>query len=212
MTGIPTQSQAPAPNRRRRRILAGAAVAILAGGTAVAATSAWKTGAMTAGADSSQVHITVDKSERKLYLQDGDQTVQTFDVAVGRPTHPTPSGNFSIRKIVWNPEWVPPDTKWAQGKKPQAPGSKSNPMQMVKMFLIEPDYYIHGTNETSSLGAAESHGCVRMDPQDAYTVARYLMQHGGAPHDENFFWRVLHFRDQTKTVYLGNPVPVTVEP
>lgn len=196
----------------RRNVLLGAAIAVLAGGTAVAASSAWKTGAMTGAADTSDVHITVDLSQRKLYLQNGDQTVQTFDVAVGRPAHPTPTGHFSIRKIIWNPEWVPPDTKWAKNAKPQAPGSKSNPMQMVKMFLIEPDYYIHGTNDPSSLGAAESHGCVRMDPQDAYTVARYLMQHGGAPHDENFFWRVLHFRSQSKTVYLGNPVPVTVEP
>jgi hypothetical protein len=50
-----------------------------------------------------------------------------------------------------------------------------------------------------------------MNPDDAYRVARYLMDHGGAPHDENWFERVLHFRRQTKTVYLGNPVSVTVE-
>jgi len=210
-----TSDQSPTTTRggrRRRGFLIAAAIAVVAaGGAGVAATSAWNTGAMTSGVDSSDVHITVDLSQRKLYLRNGDDDVQTFDVAVGSPAHPTPQGHYMISKIVWNPQWVPPDSKWAQGKKAQAPGAPANPMKTVKMFLKEPDYYIHGTGELASLGQAESHGCVRMHPDDAYTVARYLMEHGGAPHDENFFYRVLHFRSQTKTVYLGNPVAVTVE-
>jgi lipoprotein-anchoring transpeptidase ErfK/SrfK len=211
MTDINAQPATPIRNRRRRRLLTGAALAVVvAGGAAVAATSAWNTGAMTSG-EVSDVHITVVISQRKLILEQDGNVVQTYDVAVGRPTHPTPVGDFSIRKIVWNPSWVPPDTKWAAGKATQPPGAKANPMKVVKMFLKEPDYYIHGTGDIESLGEAESHGCVRMHPDDAYTVARYLMEHGGAPHDENWFQRVLHFRRQTKTVYLGNPVPVTVQ-
>ena len=91
-----------------------------------------------------------------------------------------------------------------------AGGAKANPMKVVKMFFKEPDYYIHGTGDVESLGEAASHGCLRMDPDDAYLVARYLMDHGGSPRDENWFWRILHFRSETKTVYLDNPIPLTI--
>jgi hypothetical protein len=49
-----------------------------------------------------------------------------------------------------------------------------------------------------------------MDPDDAYRVARYLMEHGGQPRDESWFWRVLHFRSETKTVYLDRPIVMIV--
>ena len=84
-------------------------------------------------------------------------------------------------------------------------------MKLVKIFFKEPDYYIHGTNDVESLGEAESHGCLRLDPDDAYRVARYVMEHGGQPRDENWFWRVVHFHSETKTVYLDTPVPMTVQ-
>jgi len=33
---------------------------------------------------------------------------------------------------------------------------------------------------------------------------------GGAPHDENWFWRILHSRREEKVVYLDNPVSLTI--
>ena len=156
------------------------------------------------------IYVEADVSERKLYIKQGDSVLEEYAVAVGKDSKPTPRGNYSIRRIVWNPEWVPPDQPWAKGKKPQPPGAKANPMKLVKIFFREPDYYIHGTGDVESLGDAASHGCLRMDPDDAYRVARYLMDHGGSPRDENWFWRVLHFRSETKTVYLDNPVPMVV--
>jgi lipoprotein-anchoring transpeptidase ErfK/SrfK len=148
-------------------------------------------------------------AERRLYIYDGDQTI-AFGVAIGSGSKPTPTGTFAIRKIVWNPAWVPPDEQWARDKKPQPPGARDNPMKVVKIFFQEPDYYIHGTDRLESLGEAASHGCLRMHPDDAYRVARYLMEHGGAPRDESWFWRVLRFRSETKTVYLGNPIALTI--
>ena len=155
------------------------------------------------------LRLTASLSDRRLLVQDGDSTL-SFAIAVGTDDKPTPTGQFTIRKIVWNPAWIPPDEKWAKGKAPQPPGAKANPMKLVKMFFKEPDYYIHGTSDLKSLGDAASHGCLRMDPDDAYRVARYLMEHGGQPRDENWFWRILHFRSETKTVYLDNPIAITI--
>lgn len=150
-------------------------------------------------------------ADRRIEIRVGGETVESYAVAVGKDGYPTPRGEFKIRRIVWNPSWVPPDSKWAKGKEPQAPGAAANPMKVVKLFFREPTYYIHGTGDIESLGDAASHGCLRMDPDDAYRLARYVMDHGGAPRDEAWYKRILKFRSEMKTVYLDNPVPLTIQ-
>jgi lipoprotein-anchoring transpeptidase ErfK/SrfK len=151
-------------------------------------------------------------SERMLYVRRGDTTLKTFLVAVGTTKYPTPRGRFAIRKIVWNPSWrPPPNSVWAKDKRPQGPGDPENPMKVVKIFFKEPDYYIHGTDQVESLGAAASHGCIRMDPAEVAELAKLIMEHGGQPREENWFWRLIHSRRQEKVVYLNNPVSITIE-
>ncbi len=84
-------------------------------------------------------------------------------------------------------------------------------MRVVKIFFKEPNYYIHGTWETGRLGEAASHGCLRMDPEHVAEVARYVMEHGGEPREENWFWRVVHNRRQEKPIYLDRAVLLTVK-
>jgi hypothetical protein len=36
------------------------------------------------------------------------------------------------------------------------------------------------------------------------------MENGGQPRDENWFWRIIHSRSEQKTVYLSNPISLTV--
>jgi murein L,D-transpeptidase YcbB/YkuD len=154
--------------------------------------------------------MAVSTQKKILVVRIGATEMRRYTVAVGTKAKPTPMGRFTVKHIVWNPAWHPPDEKWAKGKKPAGPGDPKNPMKIVKIFFQEPDYYIHGTGDVESLGEAASHGCLRMDPDDAYRVARYLMEHGGQPRDESFFWRVLHFRSESKTVYLDSAIPMTV--
>jgi lipoprotein-anchoring transpeptidase ErfK/SrfK len=193
--------------QKKRFVLA---VAFVASGAVAITAAGHRAQAASPVAGDPGISVEADISERKLIIRQGNDVVETFAVAVGKGSKPTPRGRYTIRKIVWNPAWIPPDQPWAKGKKPEAPGSNANPMKLVKIFFREPDYYIHGTNDVESLGEAASHGCLRMDPDDAYRVARYLMEHGGAPRDESWFWRVLHSRSETKTVYLDNPVPMVV--
>jgi lipoprotein-anchoring transpeptidase ErfK/SrfK len=163
-----------------------------------------------ASAAAPSLRLTASLSERKLYVEEHDQVVLSFPIAIGLPQHPTPTGSFLIRRIVWNPSWVPPDKKWARRDRPRAAGDPYNPMRLVKIFFRPPDYYIHGTPYVGSLGKAASHGCIRMDPVDAAEVAQYVMEHGGQPRDESWFWRVIHARSQTRTVNLRNPIPMTI--
>jgi L,D-transpeptidase ErfK/SrfK len=148
-------------------------------------------------------------SARKLTIMRGDSVVKQYDVAVGNPNHPTPTGNFTIRKLIWNPAWVPPDEKWAQGKKPAAPGAANNPMRTVKIFFQEPDYYIHGTGAVESLGEAASHGCLRMDPKEAAEVALMLMDNAGTSKDWDWVKGILHLGEQ-RAVNLAVPAAMVI--
>ena len=175
--------------------------------------------APTAGRDTAAVEVAhaapisllADRSKRMIAVQRGNETIKTYSVAVGQDRYPTPLGTFSIRRIVWNPSWhPPPNSEWAKNKTPKGPGDPRNPMKVVKMFFKEPDYYIHGTDDVESLGSAASHGCLRMDPEDVADLAKLVMTEGGEPREENWFWRIIHFRRETKEVYLESPVWLTI--
>ena len=156
--------------------------------------------------------ISVDLSERTLYVLRGEEVVESYPVAVGKPEHPTPRGEFQIRRLVWNPRWVPPDARWARGKKPEPPGSPDNPMGRVKIFFQPPDYYIHGTRNVDSLGEAESHGCIRMRNSDVIALARLVMENGGAERPASWFRQVIDRVRSTRDVRLSDPVLVKIRP
>jgi lipoprotein-anchoring transpeptidase ErfK/SrfK len=148
---------------------------------------------------------------RMLVVRRGDSTLKTYAVSVGQDGYPTPVGSFTIRKIVWNPSWrPPPGADWAKGKTAKGPGEPGNPMKVAKIFFREPDYYIHGTDDVESLGSAESHGCIRMHPEEVADLAKIIMEHGGQPREENWFWRIIHSRREEKVIYLNNPISLTI--
>jgi len=155
-------------------------------------------------------HLAVDLSNRELEAVVDGRTVERFAVAVGNDRYPTPRGQFRIRKLIWNPAWKPPDSKWARKKSPTPPGHPDNPMKVVKIFFKEPDYYIHGTDDEDSLGGAESHGCIRMRPDDVSRLGRLVMEHGGEPKPEPWYWRIFR-RRTTKVVNLSVPVPIVIK-
>ena len=176
--------------------------------------------AATAGRDTSPQQLTAQEAPlvlkanlraRILFVTRGDSTLKSYAVAVGQDKYPTPLGTFTIRKIVWNPSWKPPpDADWAKGKTAKGPGDPDNPMKVVKIFFQEPDYYIHGTDDVESLGSAASHGCLRMGPSEVADLAKLIMEHGGQPRGENWFWRIIHSRREEQVVYLDNPVSLTI--
>ena len=141
-------------------------------------------------------------------LRDGEP-LKTYAVSVGKGAHPTPKGTFSLRKMVWNPAWVPPDVKWARGTSAKAPGHPANPMKTVKIFFREPDYYIHGTSAVDQLGTAASHGCVRMEPNDAAEVALMVMENGGVVRDWEWVKGILNIGEQ-RVVTLQQAAPLTI--
>jgi lipoprotein-anchoring transpeptidase ErfK/SrfK len=102
--------------------------------------------------------IVVSIPDRKLVLFEGERVLRVYDVAVGKPSTPTPQGKFAIINRVPNPAWYGPSVTIAPGR--------NNPLGSRWMGLSAKGYGIHGTNVPSSIGKAASHGCVRMRRQD----------------------------------------------
>jgi L,D-transpeptidase catalytic domain len=153
--------------------------------------------------------LTASLSERTLTVRQGGEIVKVYDIAVGTGKHPTPAGRYVVRRLVWNPRWVPPDQPWARGKRPQAPGDPDNPMRTVKMFFREPAFYIHGTDAIGSLGRAASHGCLRMDPDQAGELGLMIMENGGVSRDWDWVKGILHLGEE-RWVSLQRAAPLTI--
>jgi lipoprotein-anchoring transpeptidase ErfK/SrfK len=110
--------------------------------------------------------IVIRRGSNRLYLYDGMRPVRTFGVATGQSRYPTPLGRFAI-VVKWkNPWWYPPDSDWARGETPIAPGP-GNPLGTRWMGISSPGVGIHGTPDAGSIGYSVSHGCVRMQIPDA---------------------------------------------
>jgi lipoprotein-anchoring transpeptidase ErfK/SrfK len=202
---------------RRRRLIGVAAMAATVALVAMAALwlAAWpRAGSWplpgSLPAEAAPLRLEVDVSRRVLELYHDGELVQSYGVAVGTRKHPTPRGRFVIRQMVWNPAWVPPDSRWAWGKKRRAPGDPRNPMQGVKMYFRTPTYYIHGTDDPASIGTAASHGCIRMTRADAEELARRLMEHTGDDRGDAWFRSVRTNRGDSRYVTLSSGVPLVI--
>ncbi len=73
--------------------------------------------------------IVIHQSEHRLYFYLDGKLKKTYTVATGQPAYPTPNGTFYVVWMTKNPTWTPPDSPWAAGAKPVAPGP-NNPVGM----------------------------------------------------------------------------------
>jgi lipoprotein-anchoring transpeptidase ErfK/SrfK len=118
--------------------------------------------------------IVVDVSENTLQLYEGLRVVRDYGVATGTPGYPTPVGTFEIVDKKENPTWYNPDPEgWGAGLPTSIGPGPGNPLGTRAMYLNAPGIRIHGTWDSSSIGTAASHGCIRMhieDSEDLYPL------------------------------------------
>ncbi|WP_425059148.1 hypothetical protein SCACP_38140 [Sporomusa carbonis] len=103
--------------------------------------------------------IVVNLPSRTLELYQDEKVVKEYPVAIGKPSTPTPTGNFTIIDKEVNPWWYPSDKDYV------VPSGPENPLG-YRWMGIAPLYGIHGTNAPWSIGLAVSNGCIRMREED----------------------------------------------
>jgi len=105
--------------------------------------------------------IVISLSQHTLSLYWNGEVYKQYQVAVGKPSTPSPRGKFKIVNKSVNPGG-PFGVRWM--------GFHPSPW---------PSYGIHGTNMPNSIGKSASHGCIRMYNQDV--VELYSLVKVGTP-------------------------------
>lgn len=111
-------------------------------------------------------YITIDRGRFTLRVFSHLRLARSYPIAVGQVGLQTPSGLYHIQDKVVNPSWQVPLSSWAgslAGK--LIPPGPDDPLK-ARWLGIFNGAGIHGTDETSSIGHAFSHGCVRMTIPD----------------------------------------------
>jgi lipoprotein-anchoring transpeptidase ErfK/SrfK len=92
-------------------------------------------------------NILINKTNRQLTLFSGNAPFRQYPVAIGKPSTPTPEGNFVVASKIINPG---------------PPLSQAGILGTRWLGLNYYTYGIHGTNAPWAIGQMVSHGCIRM--------------------------------------------------
>jgi len=110
----------------------------------------------------STILITIDKTRQRMtVLVDGSEH-HDWPVSTGLPGYATPSGSYNATSM--NEMWY--SREWDDAPMPHA------------VFFTKRGHAIHGTNEVKRLGKPASHGCVRLEPENAATLFDLVKQNG----------------------------------
>ena len=121
--------------------------------------------------DSIDEGVLINVPQRMLYLFHEGEAIASYPVGLGKPSWPTPTGEFKILSLEKNKCWCVPqsiqDEMRRQGKKvvTRVPPGPDNPLGGYWIGLSMPGFGIHGTIAPSSIYRFQSHCCVRMHPE-----------------------------------------------
>jgi hypothetical protein len=126
------------------------------------------------------IEITVDVPAFRLTLWQNGKEVKTYAVGVGKKDFPISIGEKQASEIIWNPDWIPPNSEWVTGRKGIKAGEvirasdPRNPLGKLKIPLGY-GYLIHQAAAPTDLGNLVSHGCIRMLRTDLYDLAEKIV-------------------------------------
>ncbi len=126
--------------------------------------------------ESSNIHLVLRLSDRRVYVFNGEQEIASYPVAVGKDGWETPTGSFEVIQTVENPQWQNP---WTGEVMPPGPDTALGLRWIGFWTDGENTIGFHGTPTIDSIGSAASHGCVRMRNEDV--VALYEKVQIGTP-------------------------------
>lgn len=116
--------------------------------------------------------LLVNIPQRMLFHMAQGKLVAAYPVGPGKPTWPTPTGEFTVITRERDKTWVVPqsirDELLALGKPvlTEVPPGPDNPLGAHWIGLDRWGCGIHGTNAPSSVYQFRSHGCIRLHPDD----------------------------------------------
>jgi len=189
------------PTIRRIAVIAG----LITVGAGAGVNHAWRTAAEPD--PEAALHLVLNIAGNRLHVYENGEKTRTYKVSVGARGFETPAGDYSIREVIWNPWWHPPNSAWARGRKPEAPGPQ-NPMGRVKLNFA-PLLYIHGTVDWQALGQPASHGCVRMRNSDLIELTKLVHSYASPRVSDELIEQLEDAPSMTRTIRLQQAVKFT---
>ncbi|MDO9219472.1 MAG: L,D-transpeptidase family protein [Thiobacillus sp.] len=116
--------------------------------------------------------ILINIPQRMLFQFSQGHLLAAYPVGLGKPSWPTPRGEFEIVSRVQNKAWKVPlsiqEEMRREGKAvlEEVPPGPDNPLGVHWLGLSLWGYGIHGTIAPSSVYHFRSHGCIRLHPDD----------------------------------------------
>ncbi len=116
--------------------------------------------------------ILINLPQRMLFNFSQDKLVSAYPVGLGKPSTPTPQDDFEIVTRQANKTWLVPksiqEEMQREGKAvlEEVPPGPTNPLGKYWLGLNLWGYGIHGTIAPASIYHFQSHGCIRLHPDD----------------------------------------------
>ena len=124
--------------------------------------------------------ILINLPQRMLFYYKDGKLDSSYPIAVGKPDWETPTGSFAIITKTKNPVWeVPEDIqeemeeegREVQTRVPPGPG---NPLGNYWLGTSLPGIGIHATNAPASIYSYRTHGCVRLESDNAKALYKQV--------------------------------------
>lgn len=116
--------------------------------------------------------LLINLPQRMLYYFRDGELVAAYPVGLGKPNWPTPAGEFSVIDKEVNKAWHVPKSiqeemeREGQVVRTEVPPGPDNPLGKHWLGLSLPGIGIHGTIAPASIYHFQSHGCIRLHPDD----------------------------------------------
>jgi L,D-transpeptidase ErfK/SrfK len=116
--------------------------------------------------------ILINLPQRMLFFFRDGNLAGAYPVGLGKPTWPTPTGQFHVVQLHKNPTWTVPISiqeemrRESEAVLTKVPPGPDNPLGKYWIGLSLSGYGIHGTNAPPSVYQFQSHGCIRLQPED----------------------------------------------
>ena len=116
--------------------------------------------------------LLINLPQRMLYYFRDWELVAAYPVGLGKPSWPTPAGSFTVTSKAVNKAWRVPKSiqeemrREGQVVKTEVPPGPDNPLGKHWLGLSLTSIGIHGTIAPASIYLFQSHGCIRLHPDD----------------------------------------------
>jgi lipoprotein-anchoring transpeptidase ErfK/SrfK len=157
--------------------------------------------------------IVVNIPAYRMDLFQNGNLVKSYQIGIGYPEFPLPTGMRKADTVIFNPTWTPPDEPWVESANKVKPGQKIaagdklNPLGPAKIPIGLPSL-IHGGKQPAKIGNFASHGCVGLTTPQLNEFIPILSNLAGSQISETDVTEFEKDKSDTKKIKLNQAVPV----